>query len=84
MWKYFGMNRLGEKASWVRFAKKRKKTGEKHQNTAPGGWFYAQTNAVQGTGWCRNERLRSKPQGSQIVQREEPNVLIHSLVFELC
>jgi hypothetical protein len=43
MWKYCGMNGLGENTSWVRFAKRNFKMGKKYQNTAPGGWYLPQT-----------------------------------------
>jgi hypothetical protein len=62
MRKYFEMKMLGKNVSWVRFAKKRKKWGEKCQNTAPGGWFYALTNlkrtqfASHGGAWMLDMR----------------------------
>jgi hypothetical protein len=39
MWKCFGINGLGEKASWVRFAKRGKKQGINGEKRAGKGEF---------------------------------------------
>jgi hypothetical protein len=87
MRKYFEMNMLGKTRVGFVLQKRGKKRGKNTKIPLWKGGFMqkrTQTSPPCGTGWCRNGRFRSKPQGSQIVQREEPNVLIHNLVFELC
>jgi hypothetical protein len=63
---YFDMNKLRKKAGWVRFAKRGKKQGIKHQNTAPGGRFYAEMKLVCGMVW---RRMRAKRGGEHASQR---------------
>jgi hypothetical protein len=48
MWKYFGMNRLGENTSWVRFTKRGKKRREKWKKGAGKGGFLTETEPKLG------------------------------------